>query len=94
MPGRVRCSAERGARTNAVPGRVGRAAHPGLGVRDGVHLILGETPDDFVDAAIMLMRDPGRANALARRARAYAVECFSWQAIVPRVRDAIAGLEA
>jgi len=66
----------------------------GLGVRDGVHLILGETPDDFVDAAIMLMRDPGRANALARRARAYAVECFSWQAIVPRVRDAIAGLEA
>jgi glycosyltransferase involved in cell wall biosynthesis len=66
----------------------------GLGARDGVHLILAETPDDFADAATQLIRDPGLADALARRARAYVVECFSWNAIAPRVRDAIAALEA
>jgi glycosyltransferase involved in cell wall biosynthesis len=71
-----------------------RKGAEGLTAREGEHLILAETADDFADAALGLAREPERAGDLARRARSYAVERHSWTAIAPRVREAIAALEA
>ena len=48
--------------------------------------------DEFVAATIELAQRPERGRDLARRARACAVERFSWTVIAPRVRDAIAAL--
>jgi glycosyltransferase involved in cell wall biosynthesis len=66
----------------------------GLGTEDGVHLVLAETADEFATAALGLAQHPDRGRELARRAKAYTAERLSWDAIAPRMRDAIAALEA
>ncbi|HEX6107601.1 MAG TPA: glycosyltransferase, partial [Gemmatimonadales bacterium] len=66
----------------------------GLEAEDGVHLVLAETTEEFAAAALGLAQHPERGRELARRAKTYAAERFSWDAITPRMRDAIAALEA
>lgn len=66
----------------------------GLGARDRTHLLLAETADEFVAAAVALFRDPDLARCLSANARAWVAERFSWDAAAARIRSAIAALEA
>lgn len=43
-------------------------------------LCLADAADDFADAVIDLLDNPGKALALGRRARAYVVENWTWEA--------------
>lgn len=66
----------------------------GLNARDRTHLLLAETADEFVAAAVALSRDPDLARCLTANARAWVAERFSWDAAAARIRHAIAALEA
>jgi glycosyltransferase involved in cell wall biosynthesis len=71
----------------------------GLELEDGRDLLIADTPEQFADAAIRLLRDPQLRDRLARHGRATAVRRFSWDSvaraleavydsIVPRPADA------
>jgi glycosyltransferase involved in cell wall biosynthesis len=57
----------------------------GLGLEDGVHLTLAESPEDLGDAIAALVRDPARAAATAAAGQAYAHANFSLEAIGQRM---------
>ncbi|HUF70196.1 MAG TPA: glycosyltransferase family 4 protein [Longimicrobiales bacterium] len=63
----------------------------GLGVRDKVHLLIAETADEFVRAALTVWRDAGLRGRLVAGGRALVAEQFSWGAIGGRIRHAIMG---
>ena len=48
----------------------------GLGMRDGVEILLRDGPREFAAACVELLLDERRANAIAQRARAFAVREF------------------
>jgi glycosyltransferase involved in cell wall biosynthesis len=51
----------------------------GLEVRDGVELVLAETDDEFVERVAQLLADLARRQALAERARRFALERLGWE---------------
>ena len=53
----------------------------GLPVTDGEHLLIADTPRDFADRAIELLRDPGRRRAIGAAARRLVVERYSWATV-------------
>jgi glycosyltransferase involved in cell wall biosynthesis len=53
----------------------------GLPVRDGEHLVIGDTPDAFADACAALLRDPPRASAIGTAAQTLVREHFDWARI-------------
>jgi glycosyltransferase involved in cell wall biosynthesis len=53
----------------------------GLGLADGVELLVRDDPDQFAEALRALLGDEARAAALGRRARLAAEARFSWDAI-------------
>jgi sugar transferase (PEP-CTERM/EpsH1 system associated) len=63
-----------------------RAAAP-LAVRPGEHLLVAEDAAGLAAATLALLRDPARARALARAARALVERCYRWE-------DSAAGVEA
>jgi sugar transferase (PEP-CTERM/EpsH1 system associated) len=63
-----------------------RAAAP-LAVRAGEHLLVGEDAAGLAAATLTLLREPARARALARAARALVERCYRWE-------DSAAGVEA
>jgi glycosyltransferase involved in cell wall biosynthesis len=65
----------------------------GLGVRDGMHLLIAESAADFVDALIAIWRDPTLADRLTANARALVAERFSWETVGTRIRQAVDALE-
>jgi sugar transferase (PEP-CTERM/EpsH1 system associated) len=50
----------------------------GLPVRDGEHLVIGDTPDAFADACAALLGDAPRAAAVGGAARRLVREHFDW----------------
>jgi sugar transferase (PEP-CTERM/EpsH1 system associated) len=62
-------------------------ATEGLDVRPGEHLLVADDAAGLADAAIALLRDPGRARALAREGRALVERRYRWE-------DSAAGVEA
>jgi sugar transferase (PEP-CTERM/EpsH1 system associated) len=62
-------------------------ATDGLDVRPGEHVLVAEDAAGLADAAIALLRDPGRAQALARAGRALVERRYRWE-------DSAAGVEA
>jgi glycosyltransferase involved in cell wall biosynthesis len=54
-------------------------AAAGLEVRSGEHLLLAEGAEELAAAAVVLLRDPGRARALARAARALVETRYRWE---------------
>jgi len=62
-------------------------ATEGLDVRPGEHLLVAGDAVGLADAAIALLRDPGRAQALARAGRALVEQRYRWE-------DSAAGVEA
>jgi glycosyltransferase involved in cell wall biosynthesis len=62
-------------------------ATEGLDVRPGEHLLVAEDAAGLADVAIAVLRDPGRAQALARAGRALVERRYRWE-------DSAAGVEA
>ena len=50
----------------------------GLAVRSGENIVLADTPNDFAQAVISLLRDPGRRQQLGAAARTLVQEHYSW----------------
>ena len=50
----------------------------GLAVRSGENIILADTPNDFAQAVISLLRDPRRRQQLGAAARTLVQENYSW----------------
>ena len=68
---------------------VGRArcGHDGLDLRAGEHLLVAEDAAGLADATIALLRDAGRARALARAGRELVERRYRWE-------DSAAGVES
>jgi polysaccharide biosynthesis protein PslH len=66
----------------------------GLGLQDGRELLIADTPQQFADAVIRLLRDARLRDTLARQARETAVRRFSWESVartLEGVYDSIVG---
>jgi polysaccharide biosynthesis protein PslH len=50
----------------------------GLAVRSGENIVLADTPNDFAQAVISLLRDPRRRQQLGAAARTLVQENYSW----------------
>ena len=51
----------------------------GVNAEDGRDMIVADDPAEFAAAAARLLRDDGLCESLGERARAMALECFSWE---------------
>ncbi len=60
----------------------------GYPVRDGVELLIADSPAEFARAVVALLRDPARRLQLGRAAREFALSRYDWRAIVPRLEAA------
>ncbi len=59
----------------------------GIRGRDGVHLAVCETAEDFVSRIIALIKNPEEREAMAKRGQAYARSHFSWENVRDRLRS-------
>ena len=50
----------------------------GLAVRSAENIVLADTPNDFAQAVISLLRDPGRRQQLGAAARSLVQDNYSW----------------
>jgi glycosyltransferase involved in cell wall biosynthesis len=64
----------------------------GLDAVHDTHLLIAESADAFVDAALALRRDGTRAARLAAHARKLLVERYSWRAVSAGIREAVGAL--
>ena len=61
----------------------------GTSAVDGKHLLLADTPDDFVDCCIRLLDDPLLGAKLAGNARRLVEDSYSWKGIGNRLLTAL-----
>jgi sugar transferase (PEP-CTERM/EpsH1 system associated) len=61
---------------------VGAEGYP---VADGRELVLANTPDEFAQAVVALLRSPVRREELGQNARAFVERQYDWHVIVPRL---------
>jgi polysaccharide biosynthesis protein PslH len=59
----------------------------GLPVRDGDELLLADSPNDFADAIVRMLRDPAAASRLGQQARKAVCERFGWQHAASRFME-------
>jgi glycosyltransferase involved in cell wall biosynthesis len=57
----------------------------GYGATDGQQLRLADTPEDFANACVQLVREPDQAAAMAERAWTEFLQKWTWDTIAPRV---------
>jgi len=55
------------------------------GLRDGVHCLLADTPQQFADAVVRLLDDPAFGRILGAAGRRLACAEYDWEAIIPRL---------
>jgi glycosyltransferase involved in cell wall biosynthesis len=60
-------------------------AAEGLAVRDGIELLLADSPDRFARAVLALLDDPARARSLGEAGRALVRARYDWRQIAPRL---------
>ena len=60
----------------------------GYELESGRELLLADQPDEFADACISLILNPGAGTAIADRAFTSFLEKWTWDAIAPRVQAA------
>ncbi|MBX0328931.1 glycosyltransferase family 4 protein [Oscillochloris sp. ZM17-4] len=58
------------------------------GLRDGEHLLLGDSPAAFASAALRLLGDPALGKRLGAAGRAHMVARYDWRAIAPLLEAA------
>lgn len=58
----------------------------GIGVEDGQHLLIADTPQDFANAVLRLLADPHgqQSQTLWRNARIFVEKQYGWEQIVPK----------
>lgn len=56
----------------------------GLDVIDGTHLLLADTPEEFADAVILLLRDVELCRRLAAAGLELVRVSYSWERVMPR----------
>jgi glycosyltransferase involved in cell wall biosynthesis len=56
---------------------------------DGEHLLIGDTPQEFADAIVRLLRDPALRLELGTNARKLAQEKYSWSALGDKFSEAL-----
>jgi len=61
----------------------------GFGVQSGRELIVADSPREFSEAVLTLLRDPARRSELGAAARAF-VEDYDWGQIIPRMEKVYA----
>ena len=66
----------------------------GLSVEDGRQVRIGRNDADLAQAAVELLRDPERRNALGRQARAWAMAALDWEGPVAAFERLYASLLA
>lgn len=61
----------------------------GLDLRNGQHILLADTPEDFAQAVVQVLRQPVLRQQLVDKA--YAVTCtqYDWQVVLPRFLDLV-----
>ncbi len=64
----------------------------GLGLRDGEHARLAETPATFAAALEQTLRDPAGAARLGEQGRAHVRTHFDWQVLLPRLEQSYEAL--
>lgn len=57
----------------------------GLAVASGRHLLLADTPEDFVSAVVLLFEDTRRRRALAEAGRCLVEQAYSWESCQERL---------
>ncbi|RAQ94957.1 glycosyltransferase [Thermogemmatispora tikiterensis] len=62
----------------------------GLAVASGRHLLLADTPDDFVRAVLLLLEDARRRQALAEAGRRLVEQAYSWERCQERLATLLA----
>lgn len=68
--------------------RLGAEGYP---LTDGREVVLADSPGQFAEEAISLLRSPTLRAALGERARSFVEERYDWQVIVPLVEQVYAG---
>lgn len=61
----------------------------GLEVEDGRHLLLAETPQQFTEAVLRLLRDDTLWHDLSEQGRLLVQEKYDWSAILPRFLELV-----
>jgi len=61
----------------------------GLPVTDGRDVVIADTPQDFADAVVSLIRNPARRVQLERAARDLVVAHYDWSAVAGQLEDAL-----
>ena len=56
----------------------------GLEVRDGEHLMIGDTPETFADKVVRLLSDPELRQEITLRARNLVKEKYDLEAVIPQ----------
>jgi sugar transferase (PEP-CTERM/EpsH1 system associated) len=59
----------------------------GLPVRDGTHLLIADSPEEFAQACVRLLRNPDLAQRLGAEAATYVRTHFSWDVAAGRFAD-------
>lgn len=70
-----------------VPVVATRICCPGLAVEPGKHLLVADTPEEFVSAIDLLMHDDGLRSNMARAGRTYVEGCHNWDDPVTELCD-------
>jgi sugar transferase (PEP-CTERM/EpsH1 system associated) len=69
----------------AMPVVVSKGALTGVNATPGEHLVCAETPEQWTDACVGLMRDPERSRLLGAAARQFVLSHFNWDAQFKRL---------
>lgn len=60
----------------------------GIEVRSGEHLLVADSPEQFADETVTLLRDPSRRSTLGRSARELVERRYSWKMIGGQLLEA------
>jgi glycosyltransferase involved in cell wall biosynthesis len=66
----------------------------GLAARDGVHLLLADTPEEMAAAVVRLVESPQLREDLVTNARNLVEQCYRWNVIGQRLLETYERLEA
>ena len=65
-------------------------ANEGIGASDGEHILLADDEAAIARAVTELLRDPARAEALGKAARAFVQANWTWEALFERQEKVLA----
>ena len=61
----------------------------GLEVRNGEHLFMADSPEDFANMTVRLLKEPGLRKQLVANAYELVCEKYDWRVIMPKLLDLV-----